>query len=330
MQVDDPEIVLDAVPTGVIVLDADGRLAACNRHARALLGARWPIGQSVSDAFSTHDGDRGILRVQPGDDSTALRYRRARLPDGRTVVQLESVGPGEVERTEREQRIRYETVADVLPSLLHDLRNPLAAISSAVELLLEDAPTAAMRGELEEILVEVHRMDLGFQGTGVVGRHLRSGRAQMVDQAVADVVRLMRSSAVRSGVILRFEAMPMPLLPLDQAVVRAVVYNLVDNALAACSAGDEIRVRTWVADDHTWRLVVHDTGRGMPPEVLARCTDLFFSTRSHGSGIGLPMCRRVVHDASGTLTVLSSVGRGTRVGIEVPLRRDPRDRGAVS
>ncbi|MCB9542593.1 MAG: hypothetical protein H6703_09120 [Myxococcales bacterium] len=190
------------------------------------------------------------------------------------------------------------TISELLPSLLHELRNPLAAITSSVELLIEET-TGELHGELNAILAELRRMDLGFQGLGMIGRRLRSLRTQSLEPSLQDVVRVMRIPAGRAGVILRLDVEPMPLLPFNGAVVRAMLFNLLNNAIAACREGDEVRVRgRLVEGDRGFELTVSDTGAGMSPEVLARCTEPFFSTRTHATGLGLAMCHEAVERAA--------------------------------
>jgi signal transduction histidine kinase len=68
-----------------------------------------------------------------------------------------------------------------------------------------------------------------------------------------------------------------------------------------------------------YRIAIDDDGPGMPPDVIARCLEPFFTTKTRGTGLGLPIARRVVDEHGGTLTVSSDAGRGTRVAVELPL-----------
>lgn len=216
--------------------------------------------------------------------------------------------------------LSLSTIGELLPSLLHELRNPLAAITSSVELLVEETGPGELNAELSAILAELRRMDLGFQGLGMIGRRLRTLRPQPIEPSLQDVVRVMRIPAGRAGVILRLDVEPMPLLAFNPAVVRAMLFNLVNNAIGACREGDEVRVRARLVDrDRAFELSVGDTGAGMSPEVLARCTEPFFSTRAHATGLGLAMCHEAVERAGGRMAVASTSGRGTRVVLTVPL-----------
>lgn len=321
------EDVLSALPAGVLVVDRAGLVRRLNPAGSMILGLHAPAGgRPVVDVLApletlleVGDRRRQLTYVRPDGDTLQIGYSGAPCREGHVIL-FRDVSSLTEARSAREQNLRVQTISEVMPTLLHELRNPLAAMTSAVELLIEETRPGELRSELESILIEGRRMDLGFQGIGMVGRSLCSPRQQPVAPAVHEVVRVMRAPASRAGVIVRLDCDRMPLLPLNAAVVRAMLYNLINNSITACRKGDEIRVKAGLLEDDTiFSMSVHDTGVGMDEAVLARCTELFFTTRSHGSGIGLSMCRWAVEEAGGLCTVLSTAGRGTRVVIEVPV-----------
>lgn len=321
------EDVLVALPAGILVVDRAGAVRRLNPAGQAILGvdASAP-GRSVDEVFVPFEQLVGLVgrrqqfeHVRPDGGRVQIGCSGAPCREG-FVILFRDVSSISEARSQREQGVRLQTLSEVMPTLLHELRNPLAAMTSAVELLIEETRPGDLRSELESILIEGRRMDLGFQGIGMVGRTLRGARRQAVAPAVHEVVRVMRAPASRAGVILRLDCERMPRLMLNAAVVRAMLYNLINNAITACRRGDEIRVTAGLLEsDSIFSMSVHDTGVGMSEGVLARCTELFFTTRSHGSGLGLSMCRWAVEEAGGLCTVLSTAGRGTRIVIEVPL-----------
>jgi signal transduction histidine kinase len=112
----------------------------------------------------------------------------------------------------------------------------------------------------------------------------------------------------------------MPLLPLEAGVVRGVVFNLITNALHACDAGAQIALDASF-DTHSQELSieVRDSGAGMPPSVRERCTELFYTTKKKGSGIGLALTHGAVQSAGGRLDIDSAPGRGTRIRLTIPV-----------
>jgi signal transduction histidine kinase len=112
-------------------------------------------------------------------------------------------------------------------------------------------------------------------------------------------------------------------VPIDSDRFRRVVINLVENAAQALAenAADRdkrIAVRT-VAGDGELVLVVEDSGPGIAPENLERIFEPLFSTKSFGTGLGLPTVKQIVNQHGGTIAVDSEVGRGTCVTIHLPL-----------
>jgi two-component system, NtrC family, sensor histidine kinase HydH len=110
----------------------------------------------------------------------------------------------------------------------------------------------------------------------------------------------------------------LPEIPLDIALLRQVLNNLGRNALQAMPDGGTLEFITTVRD-HTIVLEVIDTGRGMDHKTRDRMFQAFFSTRSGGSGLGLPTVRRIIEAHGGTIACDSEPGQGTRFTIRLPL-----------
>jgi len=252
-------------------------------------------------------------------------------------------------REERDRLLRLAAVGEVLPSLLHELRNPIAGVTTALEVLIEEMESGELRDTLHALLGELRRAQLTLQGIGTADRALRGdGAHHAIDHALRDACRVMSASAREAGVELRTDIPDLPLLPIDAPALRGVVFNLLNNAIAAARAeGASLpppppdassltlhrrpdgvargaTVDVVVRLDGT-RLVVtvRDTGTGMKPEVLARCTELFFTTKARGSGIGLALARRTVESVGGSMAIESELGKGTSVTLSIPIEGDP-------
>jgi signal transduction histidine kinase len=99
-----------------------------------------------------------------------------------------------------------------------------------------------------------------------------------------------------------------------------MMFNLVQNAIQACRTGGKVVVQSKL-EDNWLEFSVEDTGQGMTPEVLARCRDLFFTTKVRGSGIGLSLCHQICKDAGGELRIESEPGQGTKITARVPVQK---------
>lgn len=330
--------VLTGLSAGVLVFDQSERVLYANRRTgellrrdvcqtvgrplRELLG---PAAAGVSTRetttpieFDLELGPTNTRRVHctvtegRPTESSGLRYRICMLQDVTLVHEL---------REERDRLLQLGALHTILPSVLHELRNPLAAIESMVEVMVEDAQ-GQQRQDLYAILTVVRQMGLNLQGVGSVSRDLRSTTYEAIDRAVLDVVRVMTARAQEMRVRLVDDVIAMPLLRFDPSVVRAIVFNLVDNAVKACVGDPDRRhvvtVRLRYEQGGGFVLDVIDDGSGMEPHVLSRCREPFFSTKPRGSGIGLALCDRTVERAGGTLKIESSPGQGTHVQVRLP------------
>jgi len=106
----------------------------------------------------------------------------------------------------------------------------------------------------------------------------------------------------------------------DVSQTKQVLFNIVRNACDAMPGGGELRVSTarLPADDGHVRVVVEDTGRGIPEEYLERIFDPFFSMNREGTGLGLAISRKIVENHGGRIEVESQPGKGTKFGVLLP------------
>ncbi len=337
--------ILGALPAAVIGLDSNGIIVLANDSAARVLEQESSslIGTAVEDVLvSMHE-----IRAAAGDSVEKRAVGHAAEDAGRVfgfdVTRIEASAPGSAEyavvfrditgfeqlREERDRLLRLAAVSDILPSVLHELKNPLAAISTSVELMLEELPQGTAQDDLHAVLTEMRRMKLTLEGLGSVGRSLLCARNSAVDYALRDAVRVLGAQARSRRIEVISEIADMPLLPMDISVVRAIAFNLITNAVHACDAGDQIRVSArFDTGSKQLTLTVEDNGQGMKPEVLKRCTELFYTTKGKGTGIGLALCSSAVRSADGELDIRSESGVGTFVEIRVvvPARAVPGGR----
>jgi len=327
--------VLDALPSAVLVVDSTGRARYANARAASVFDLEPAdiVGKGVGRAL-------GFPELAASTSVTAQHTARVARPDGQTVTIGFAVAPvtcaGEslfavsfrdisdtVRLTrERDRLLQLAAIAESLPTLLHEIRNPLSAIITTVEVMIEDLGPGRLQDHLHVVLGEARRIALQLEGVGGVGRSLAAPRASVVDQACRDICSLMVGRASSADVHLRWDIPDLPLLPLEPSTLKAVLFNLVTNAIHACRAGDTVRVHIrLVRGGRSLELSVVDTGVGMSGEAYRRCTELFFTTKRHGSGIGLALCRRAVESAGGEMEIQSVPGIGTAVTITLPVER---------
>jgi signal transduction histidine kinase len=140
-----------------------------------------------------------------------------------------------------------------------------------------------------------------------------------VNTIVVDVKASLAERARSCGISIETELDPdLPLILGDSDRLRGVIQNLSINAVQAMNEGGQLRIETTSANDYLV-VAVSDTGEGISPEMQCQIWEPFFSTKKDGTGLGLAITRRVVEAHEGRINIDSSVGRGTRFVVELPI-----------
>ena len=197
-----------------------------------------------------------------------------------------------------------------LPELVDRLRAAAAALGQPPPPLPAREAVAARFATFREYLARFGRPDDAAPAPTDVGRVLD------------EVLALLRPELERRARLVDTRAPAPPVVATERQLAQLVLNPLV-NAAQALPDGDarahriEVRLGT---DERGWAVVeIEDDGPGIPAEVMARIFDPFFSTkRGAGKGLGLPLSRELAAELGGELRVVSAVGRGTRVRVELP------------
>lgn len=221
--------------------------------------------------------------------------------------------------------------SNFLAVISHELRTPLNAIMGYTDLLLMGVPEPPGEEQRKQImrisasarhLLELIEEILTFSRLEGGEESVRAGFGDL-RRVVEETVARMRPSAEEKGLALRVDLPDEPLeASTDAAMVRQILTNLLSNAIKFTERG-EVTVRGERQED---RIVIHvrDTGIGIPPEQMDHLFDPFWQAeeattrRVGGTGLGLPVARRLTHLLGGTLSVESEVGRGSTFTVSIP------------
>lgn len=221
--------------------------------------------------------------------------------------------------TQRERVERLAVLGRFSAQMAHDIKNPLATIKGALQFLQEERERGKSldeQGEFLELMREqVDRLHRVVDDYERIGRVQPMRRPVDVNQVVRSVVALEPYAA--GGVSIRAElAEDLPPCQLDSDLVSGALQNVIRNALEAMPAGGTLVVRTERAAGSTESGVVisvEDAGEGMDARHAERAFDDFYTTKAHGSGLGLAFVRRVAQAHGGEVSLSSRVGIGTIV-----------------
>lgn len=326
------ESIVQSVASGLLTLDLAGRITFLNRAAEQMLGldARRVLGgpaESLIASFRRDEARGETDVVTPAGERIRLGYSSFRLlgRDG-AATGTALIFQDLTELRSMEERVaRSERLADlgrVAAGLAHELRNPLASMMGALELLQQDAALPGSDRRLMEIaLRESARLDR------LVTEFLEFARpapprAMACDLAplVAETLDAFANDPIAAPVTLERVLAPAG-ARCDPAQLRQVLWNLLRNAGQAVrerpGGGGRIQVACG-ADGGGPFLAVEDDGPGIPPEDRERVFLPFYTTKADGTGLGLAIVHRIVDAQGGTVTVEHPPAGGARFLIHLP------------
>jgi len=237
------------------------------------------------------------------------------------------VAPSEPSPTDAHQKLadQYSEIARLVGGLAHEIKNPLSTIRMNMDLLAEDfresdAPRDRRAlGKVVTVQRECTRLQrllddfLRFAR----GRHLELEPTDLNDQ-VRDVLEFFRPKAADGKIeIAEYLAADLPTVLVDRESLHGALLNLMLNAEQAMPDGGQLVVRTYPRPDGVG-LDLIDTGCGMDAATKERVFEAFYSTKRGGSGLGLPIAKKVIEAHGGAMAVESEPGHGTRFSIALP------------
>jgi signal transduction histidine kinase len=305
---------------------------------------------------------RETAALQAGRDvEREVREAAARLSRGDFDVQLHAGADSTVTAFNRMTRelqkararaVRAERIAawrDIARRIAHEIKNPLTPIKMSIETIRKtyarQHPDFAeiFEESTRTVLEEVERMEKIVTEFSRFARLPRPNASmiQVVDIAVhvVQLHELPQRGATNPELRVKLEIDPLlaeapRLVRADREQITQVLVNLVQNALDAATSkqGEQGRVLMRVLGGEAGGVVieVHDNGPGLPPDERARIFEPYYTTKAHGTGLGLPICDRIVSDHGGTISVDDSVVlKGARFAVSLS-REGPLDEADAS
>jgi C4-dicarboxylate-specific signal transduction histidine kinase len=235
----------------------------------------------------------------------------------------------QVARTELARVVRITTIGELAASIAHEVNQPLAAVvanaDACVAWLARDNP------DLVEARAAAERTTQGAtRASEVIGR-IRSlinktapERARVqINEIIGEVVALAHRQASKNEVSVETDLAPdLPPILGDRIQLQQVILNLMLNGVEAMTGvrdrSRRLRIRSQMQDAHQVRVSVEDSGIGVKPEIMGRLFEPFFTTRSQGIGMGLPISRSIIEAHGGRLWAESTVNQGSVFQFTLP------------
>jgi two-component system NtrC family sensor kinase len=222
---------------------------------------------------------------------------------------------------------RLSLLGQVFGGIAHEIRNPLGHIMMGAELLAMEADPEKRARQAERIKVSAERcQEILARVLGFVRRSPAAMSRQSILEPVQEVLEFVRRPFALDSVQLELEVQGVLENPVvDKGKLQQVLINLLQNARDALQPGDRggtIRIELGNQGPDAVYLQVSDDGPGIPPELLGRVSEAFFTTKpeGQGTGLGLAVCRSLVEEHGGTLSLTPRSPHGLAVRVVLPLR----------
>jgi PAS domain S-box-containing protein len=339
------EILDQCLASGILAIDSQSRITALSPAAENVLGLTEAstIGQSIEvlppaireilqrslstgkpalerqlTLHSTAGGDR-ILRI-----STTPSHNADGQPAG-VVAVLNNVTPARLLDQNLRKLDRLASIGMLTANMAHEIKNAMVAVKTFVDLLIKKNQDASLAdivsremSRIDSIVSQMLRIGGPARPTfGVIHLH------QVIEQSLGLVQHHLEGR--RINLVRTLQAAP-DIVRADAYQLEQAFINLFFNALDAMGSNGELNVVTELIppggtenpNAPMLRVTVQDTGMGIPQENLDRLFEPFFTTKPHGTGLGLPITRRIVQEHRGVITVASELHKGTTFTLLLP------------
>jgi len=275
-----------------------------------------------------------IARVRLGDMDASVSFanRNDEIGDlgsdfNDMVAQLKA-SREEIQRLHQTQMSRAEhfaTLGELAAGLAHEIRNPLAGIAGVIEIVGRDLPpNSPARSVIKDAKQEA------MQINRILTELLDTARPKPPQFRVSDVcgtvehaVMFGRQQAITKRIMVEMQIQgSIPPVDHDPNQINQVLLNLILNAIQSMDKPGTVLV-TLLQEDDDVLITVADEGKGIAPEHLPNIFRPFFTTKGHGTGLGLSLARRIVESHGGSIDVNSELGKGTQFTVRLPIARKP-------
>ncbi len=329
--------IVRSIQDGVIMLDASGAVLFASTQAlerlsltgenvegkplKSVLGDKHELVNLAASAMETGAEARDVT-IEPTAGSSVLvtlfKLGGGRTPAGLFIILRDLRSVVEIE-TALDYSNRLARLGALLSGVAHQLRGPLQGMSLRLELLRSDNGERKHR-HIERLREEIDRLDSSVEAL------LRFLRPEDLTVGDFDLNQLLRELAARVGndqIQIEFQlAEDLAEIHGDRGMISEALVNIITNAVEAMPRGGVLRLESRSDGDHA-EAVVADTGTGVPQENLSKIFDLYFTTKSEGTGLGLSLALRAVELNQGSIKMDSRAGQGTTCHITLPLATRP-------
>ena len=346
------ETIFNTLQEGIVVVDSNGRILYLNHAITTLLGidpAR-AMGTPIAQHLKELDWPTILAEGRVVNRDLEVFYPQQRylnfylvpLEDKDTslmgfAIIFHDLTARRAQAREAIESEKLNAVTLLAAGVAHELGNPLNSLNIHLQLLERDLrhrdPSGAGNGGAgnsgsdEELLesVRIARSEVDRLDT-IINQFLGAVRPAHTVRAMVSINAVVRESLAflqpeikdRDVIVQEELGEALPLIPANVDQLKQAFYNLIKNAVQALTHGGILRVTTSRSDTHL-QISFEDNGTGISVEDMAHITEPYFTRKKNGTGLGLFIVQRILHEHGGHLELLSEPGRGTTARILLPL-----------
>lgn len=337
--------ILQNLTTAVIVLDRSGKVIECNKRVEQLLGLpkERVLGSSYIDFGETFENifEVAMKVFEKGETITLSRYR-IETPYGEkffdtkysplwdlngstmngVIVTLEDVTQQFKLEQERKDKEKLAILGEMSARVAHELRNPITVIGGFLNRLKKNISDPEAREKyiailsnevenLQNIVSEILEFSKDIRKLDLITFQL--------NDLVEEVLFLMQDKANKAKIKMEVVLSPIPQVVADRNRIKRVLINLVQNAIEATPQNGKIVVKTQHDNDKII-VSVFNTGEPISEDVMRRIFIPFYTTKTYGTGLGLPICKKIIEDEHGGRIWAEPKPDGTQFSFELPVK----------
>lgn len=353
--------ILENIDRAVIALSADGIISLFNPAAQAMTGLseRQALGKAFDHLFKGQQSLRYLVSTaltagrSVSDHEEIYLYRpfspplpvsvsvsplltETGAPDGVVLTLRDLSRMRDLEEAVR-QSDRLSQLGTLAAGLAHEIKNPLGGIKGAAQLLDLELPGKSPLREYTAVMIrETERINTIIEGLLDLTRTRQPHWAGVnLGKILGDILLLQKNAHPGKEIDFLFDLDPsIPEFRGDEDLLTQLFLNLVKNAAEAIADGGVVRISSKIVADYHLNLPtgrpapfvtveIRDNGRGIDREDLERIFTPFYTTKHFGSGLGLPLCQKIVRQHDGMLKAVSEPGSGTLFSVSLPLIPPP-------
>ena len=314
--------VLESIQTGVITLDRENRILYLNKAAEFILGYKskslieQPINKLFSHAEITPGPRQSFSFVKPNGKLIYLGLGVSSLTDemgkyvGKVIVFQDITHLKRVEK--------LSLLNELASHLAHDIRTPLTSISGCLQMLRKENISSENKTLIKLALEETNRLNALISDYLSYARPHKEREKVDIAQLIKETITLFKENSEDKKITIDTALLEKTYVRGNKEEIRQLFWNLFVNAKEAMPNRGMLKV-IMKKEQNMTKIMVQDTGSGIPVEIQDRIFEPFFTTKPNGTGLGLAIVHKIVNEHEGKIEVENQPGKGTSINLYFPL-----------